>query len=434
MNTNQDIIAFDDLNAPMHELKVIGVGGGGCNAVNHMYNQGIRNVTFAVCNTDKQALEKSPIPIKIQLGEEICFGEGAGSKPEIGRQAALATMNEIEDFLTQSKTNMVFITSGMGGGTGTGAAPEIAKLCKSLGILTVGIVTIPFIFEGRYRVINAIDAIEDMIDAVDSLLIINNQKLLVLDERPTIKKAFAKADDVLSVAARSIANIITSNYDINIDFADVRTVMQNSGTAVMGSGKSSGENRAEEAFKMALNSPLLNSSDISGAKHILFAITGHPDSSPYIDELQKITQLATSLITGEEVETHLCSTMPVIGECNIIWGHGDDDELEEGELQVILIATNFDKKLNDNDYEPDYKVELSQKEMIEKTTTERNEYERRRMEKIYKYYEMNKQQGKSQNPWNKRFKNLTVEQLRHDVLIHYMEEHSAFSRTAKTKN
>src|SRR5690554_3865815 len=242
-------------------IKVIGVDGGGGNAVNHMYSQGIKGVDFLICNTDQQALDQSPIPNKIQLGSSLTEGRGAGSKPEVGKNAAIESVDELKELL-ENNTKMVFITAGMGGGTGTGAAPIIAKTAREMGILTVGIVTIPFSFEGRRRKQQAEEGLEQLRQNVDTLLIINNDKLRMMHGNLKMGEAFSKADDILTVAAKGIAEIITVAGYINVDFEDVKTVMKDGGTAIMGSATAEGENRAIEAVTRAISSPLLNDNEI----------------------------------------------------------------------------------------------------------------------------------------------------------------------------
>jgi cell division protein FtsZ len=267
-----ELINFDLPPTTESIIKVIGVGGGGGNAVNYMHRMGIKDVDFVLCNTDAQALFNSPVQMKLQLGASLTEGRGAGNKPEIGRQAAIESSQQISDLLSR-KTKMVFITAGMGGGTGTGAAPVIAQISKELGILTVAIVTIPFRNEGKKRIAQAIEGIENIRQHVDSLLVVNNEKILEIYGNLKVTEAFSKADDVLATAAKGIAEIITVHGYINVDFADVETVMANSGVALMGSGRATGENRAITAVKAALESPLLNNNDISGARNILLNVT-----------------------------------------------------------------------------------------------------------------------------------------------------------------
>ncbi len=304
-------------------IKVIGVGGGGGNAVNHMYNQGIKGVDFVICNTDQQALDISPVPIKMQLGASLTEGRGAGAIPEIGKNAAIENIEDIKDFL-QKGTKMVFITAGMGGGTGTGAAPVIAKVAKDMGILTVGIVTVPFGFEGRKRKLQAEEGLEEMRKNVDTLLIINNDRLREMFGNLSLGNAFAQADDVLATAAKGIAEVISVTGMINVDFNDVSTVMRDSGVAIMGSAVAEGENRALDAVKTSLSSPLLNDNDIKGAKYVLLNIT-YGSKEILMDEIGEITDY----IQDEAGAT-----------ADVIWGHGYDESLGEG-ICVTLIATGF---------------------------------------------------------------------------------------------
>lgn len=304
-------------------IKVIGVGGGGGNAVNHMFKRGIKDVNFIVCNTDSQALTNSPVSVKLQLGESLTEGRGAGSKPEIGRQAALESLDAIKEIL-EANTNMAFITAGMGGGTGTGAAPVIAKVAKEMGILTVGIVTIPFGFEGPERINHAIKGINELKDHVDSLLVIKNERLREIYGNLTLSEAFARADDVLATAAKGIAEIITVPGYVNVDFADVQTVMSDSGGAIMGSATAEGENRAVKAIEAALTSPLLNNNEITGARSILLNITSGKKEIT-MDEISEITDYVIASSTKET---------------SLIWGMGHDSGLED-KIGVTVIATGF---------------------------------------------------------------------------------------------
>ena len=307
-------------------IKVIGVGGGGGNAVNHMYNQGITGVDFVICNTDAQVLESSPIPNKIQLGTTLTQGLGAGAKPEVGRNAAIEDIDTIKSIL-EINTKMVFITAGMGGGTGTGAAPIIAKTAREMGILTVGIVTIPFSFEGRKRKQLAEEGIEELRQNVDTLLVIDNDKLRILHGNLKMSECFSKADDILTVAAKGIAEIITVVGYINVDFEDVKTVMKDGGTAIMGSASAEGENRAIEAVTNAISSPLLNDNEIEGANYILLNITSG-DEEVTMDEIDEIT---------EYVQKEAGNT------ANLIFGNGYDESLGN-KVSVTVIATGFGKK------------------------------------------------------------------------------------------
>lgn len=307
-------------------IKVIGVGGGGSNAVNHMYNQGITGVDFIICNTDAQALDLSPIPNKIQLGTTLTEGLGAGANPEVGKNAAIEDIDNIKKIL-ENNTKMVFITAGMGGGTGTGAAPIIAKTAREMGILTVGIVTIPFSFEGRRRKQQAEEGLEQLRQNVDTLLIINNDKLRMMHGNLKMGEAFSKADDILTIAAKGIAEIITVAGYINVDFEDVKTVMKDGGTAIMGSATAEGENRAIEAVTRAISSPLLNDNEIEGANYILLNITSGEDEIT-MDEIDDITDY----IQNEAGYT-----------AELIWGNGLDESLGN-KVSVTVIATGFGKK------------------------------------------------------------------------------------------
>jgi len=304
-------------------IKVLGVGGGGSNAVNHMYRQGIKGVDFLVCNTDQQALDISPIPFKVQLGATLTEGRGAGSLPEVGKNAAIENIDDIKEIINKN-TKMVFITAGMGGGTGTGAAPVIAKAAKEMGVLTVGIVTMPFFFEGRKRRQQAEAGIEEIREQVDTLLIINNEKLREMCGNLPIAQAFAMADDVLTTAAKGIAEIITRTGYINVDFEDVRTVMCDSGVAIMGSAAAEGEDRATKAVEKALSSPLLNDNNIKDARYVLLNIT-FGNQEVLMDEISDITDYIQ-----EEAGA----------SADVIWGYGMDESLGDS-LSVTIIATGF---------------------------------------------------------------------------------------------
>jgi cell division protein FtsZ len=309
-------------------IKVIGVGGGGSNAVNHMFRLGIKGVDFIICNTDKQALGKSPVPHKIQLGNSLTKGLGAGAKPEIGRDSALESIDEIKNIL-KDNTEMVFITAGLGGGTGTGAAPVIASIAKELGILTVGIVTIPFSFEGKKRREQAEKGLEEMKKYVDTLIVIGNDKLREIYGSLKMTEAFAHADNVLTSAAKSIAEIISLHMHVNVDFNDVKTVMQDSGVAIMGSAIASGEKRALRAVENALISPLLNDNDISGARHVLLNIMSGSDDIE-MDEFGEITDFIQEAAGGT---------------AELITGYGTDPSLGDN-VSVTIIATGFNSKMN----------------------------------------------------------------------------------------
>ena len=322
--------SFDLPKNKSNVMKVMGVGGGGSNAVNHMFQQGITGVDFIVCNTDSQALDKSPVPNKIQLGVNITEGLGAGANPEIGKLAALETHEELRDLL-ETQTKMLFITAGMGGGTGTGAAPIIAEFAKELDILTVGIVTIPFDFEGKTRQIQAQKGLKKLKKTVDSLIIINNNKLRQVYGNLGFKEGFSKADEVLATAAKGIAQVITHHYTQNIDLKDAKTVLANSGTAIMGSATSSGSNRANDAIIKALDSPLLNDNKIDGSKNVLLLIVSGSDEIT-IDEIGEI---------NEYVQKETGNT------ANIIMGVGEDQELGNN-ISVTVIATGFAEDQQNN--------------------------------------------------------------------------------------
>ena len=325
MSAEFDNILFDMPKTQSNTIKVIGVGGGGSNAVNHMFQQHINGVDFVICNTDAQALENSSIPNKIQLGASLTSGLGAGANPEIGAQAAKESMQEIQQMLN-TQTKMVFITAGMGGGTGTGAAPIIAKIAKDMDILTVGIVTMPFAFEGRRRSKQAQEGIDQLRQNVDSLIVINNNKLREVYGNLGFKAGFSKADEVLSTASRGIAEVITHHYKQNIDLHDAKTVLSNSGTAIMGSAKEEGTNRARTAIVKALDSPLLNDNKITGAKNVLLLIVSGTNEVT-LDEIGEINDY----IQDEAGY-----------DANIIMGIGEDEKLGDS-ISVTIVATGFAK-------------------------------------------------------------------------------------------
>ncbi|HRJ31672.1 MAG TPA: cell division protein FtsZ [Cyclobacteriaceae bacterium] len=321
-------------------IKVIGVGGGGSNAVNHMFRQGIKDVEFVVCNTDLQALNSSPVPTKLQIGVDLTEGLGCGANPKVGKGAAIESKEQIREFLEGTK--MLFVTAGMGGGTGTGAAPVIAKIAKSMGILTVGIVTAPFMFEGKKKKELAEIGIKALRRSCDTVLVILNDKLREIYGNLAIGKAFAQADNVLTTAAKGIAEIITLTGYVNVDFQDVRTVMYNAGPAVMGTAETRGENRARNAASGALASPLLDNCDIMGAKKILLSIISGEEAELQMDELMEITEYIQQQ-SGQDAE--------------VIFGHGVDAALGD-RLRVTVIATGFD---HEEEHEEEDHVEVTQK-------------------------------------------------------------------------
>ncbi len=328
-NSEFGSISFDLPKNQSNVIKVIGVGGGGSNAINHMFKQGIKGVDFIVCNTDSQALQNSPVPNKIQLGVNLTEGLGAGANPDVGQQSAIESVGDIEKML-DSNTKMVFITAGMGGGTGTGAAPVIAQLAKERDILTVGIVTLPFSFEGKVRQDQARLGIEKLRKQVDSLIVINNNKLREVYGNLGFKAGFSKADEVLATASRGIAEVITHHYTQNIDLRDVKTVLFNSGTAIMGSSNSSGDNRAKEAIIAALDSPLLDDNKITGAKNVLLLIVSGTNEIT-MDEIAEI---------NEHIQAEAGHN------ANIIMGVGEDESLGDS-IAVTIIATGFNVEQQD---------------------------------------------------------------------------------------
>ena len=323
-NNKLDILDFGDGDVADSIIKVIGVGGGGGNAVNHMYREGIHDVTFVLCNTDAQALNDSPVPVHLQLGDE---GLGAGNRPERARQAAEDTSEDIKNMLNDG-TKMAFITAGMGGGTGTGAAPVIARISKELGILTVGIVTIPFRFEGAKKIDQALDGVEEMAKHVDALLVINNERLREIYPELSLLNGFRKADDTLSVAAKSIAEIITVHGIMNLDFNDVKTVLKDGGVAIMSTGYGEGEGRVKQAIEDALNSPLLNDNDVYKSKKILLSINFNSDDKDNpgltMEEMGDVTEFMNHFSADFELK----------------WGLAIDPELDK-KVKVTILATGF---------------------------------------------------------------------------------------------
>ena len=318
-----EIVQFDFPTDSPKIIKVIGVGGGGGNAVNHMYREGIHDVTFVLCNTDNQALAESPVPVKLQLGRSITQGLGAGNRPERARDAAEESIDDIKEQLNDG-TKMVFITAGMGGGTGTGAAPVIARIAKEMDILTVGIVTIPFIFEGEKKIIQALDGVERIAQHVDALLVINNERLREIYADLTFMNAFGKADDTLSIAAKSIAEIITMRGTVNLDFADVKTILKDGGVAIMSTGFGEGENRVTKAIDDALHSPLLNNNDIFNAKKVMLNVSFCPTSELMMEEMNEIHEFMSQFREGVEV----------------IWGVAVDNSLDT-KVKITVLATGF---------------------------------------------------------------------------------------------
>ncbi|MBR6649206.1 MAG: cell division protein FtsZ, partial [Bacteroidaceae bacterium] len=327
-NIGNEILPFAISKGTQRIIKIIGVGGGGSNAVKNMYKEGVHNVSFAICNTDLQALNDSPISVKIQLGEKTTEGLGAGNNPQVAREAALESKEQIEA-LFDDGTKMVFITAGMGGGTGTGAAPVVAQIAKEKGMLTVGIVTIPFRFELGGKIKQALKGVTEIAKHVDALLVINNQRLLSIYPEFTLKDGFKKVDEVLTTATKSIAEIITARGIINLDFRDVKKVLKDGGVAIMSYGCESGEQRVAKAFRKALHSPLLNDNDIYKSKKILFNIYENPNSPIMVAEMEEIEAFMNKF-SEEYIE--------------VIWGVSEDHSLPEDNVKVTVLATGFGMK------------------------------------------------------------------------------------------
>ena len=339
-------------------IKVIGVGGGGSNAVHNMYRKGIHNVSFVVCNTDIQALQNSPIPKKIQLGETTTEGLGAGNAPEVARRAAEESREEIKNLFNDG-TKMAFITAGMGGGTGTGAAPVVAEIAKSLGILTVGIVTIPFKFEMTGKIKQALKGVIEISKHVDALLVINNQRLIDIYPKLNVTEGFRIVDDVLTTATKSIAEIITARGTINLDFRDVSKILKNGGVAIMSYGIEKGEMRVSRAFRSAMHSPLLNDNDIYKSKKILFNIYQNPNTPILVEEMGEVESFMEQF-KSEDIE--------------LIWGLSQDNSLEDGAIKVTVLATGFGMK----DI-PDMRPIMQQEEIVQEALS-REELEKKKRE------------------------------------------------------
>ncbi|MFO7880716.1 MAG: cell division protein FtsZ [Bacteroidota bacterium] len=396
-------------------IKVIGVGGGGSNAVNQMYLEGIRDVDFVVCNTDLQALKDSPIPNKVQMGKTLTEGLGAGNKPEQGREAAIESLKDIEAMLDRH-TKMVFITAGMGGGTGTGAAPVIAKAARDRGILTVGIVTIPFKFEGKARLNSAVKGITEMRPLVDSLLIINNERLRKIYGKEEFSAAFKRADNVLLTAAKGIAEVITVHGYINVDFEDVKTVMKDSGVALMGSSRASGEDRAMKAIKDALTSPLLNDNDIKGAKDILLNLTYGRDEIK-MDEISEITSY---------IEDSVGDT------ANIIWGTGKDQNLEN-DINVTIIATGFETASGLYEQTKTKRTHVEEEPVSTEDPQEEKDQESKQVKLKFPEPADEEKAGKNDDP--QRFAHLkNMDELHDDDQLDNLEQKPAYKRSIKDQD
>lgn len=350
-------------------IKVIGVGGGGSNAVHNMYRKGIHNVSFAVCNTDIQALQNSPIPKKIQLGQTITEGLGAGNDPEVARRAAEESREEISNLFNDG-TKMAFITAGMGGGTGTGAAPVVAEIAKSLDILTVGIVTIPFKFEMTGKIKQALKGVIEISKHVDALLVINNQRLIDIYPKLNVTEGFRIVDDVLTTATKSIAEIITARGTINLDFRDVSKILKNGGVAIMSYGVERGEMRVSRAFRNAMHSPLLNDNDIYKSKKILFNIYQNPNDPIRVEEMTEVEAFMEQF-KNEDIE--------------LIWGLSQDVNLEEGEVKVTVLATGFGMK-DIPDMQPIIQKEEEVKQELTREEQEKKEREEKKLESMVEVF------------------------------------------------
>ena len=350
-------------------IKVIGVGGGGSNAVHNMYRKGIHNVSFVVCNTDIQALQNSPIPKKIQLGQTITEGLGAGNDPEVARRAAEESREEITNLFNDG-TKMAFITAGMGGGTGTGAAPVVAEIAKSLGILTVGIVTIPFKFEMTGKIKQALKGVIEISKHVDALLVINNQRLIDIYPKLNVSEGFRIVDDVLTTATKSIAEIITARGTINLDFRDVRKILKNGGVAIMSYGIEKGEMRVSRAFRSAMHSPLLNDNDIYKSKKILFNIYENPNTPIRVEEMGEVESFMEQF-KDENIE--------------LIWGLSKDINLQEGEVKVTVLATGFGMK-DIPDMQPIIEKEEKELQELSREEQEKREREEKKLDNMVEVF------------------------------------------------
>ena len=404
-NNKMDILDFGDGDVADSIIKVIGVGGGGGNAVNHMYKEGIHDVTFVLCNTDAQALNDSPVPVHLQLGKE---GLGAGNRPERARQAAEETSEDIKRMLNDG-TKMAFITAGMGGGTGTGAAPVIARVSKELGILTVGMVTIPFRFEGAKKIDQALDGVEEMAKHVDALLVINNERLREIYPELSLLNGFRKADDTLSVAAKSIAEIITVHGIMNLDFNDVKTVLKDGGVAIMSTGYGEGEGRVKQAIEDALNSPLLNDNDVYKSKKILLSINFNTDDKDNpgltMEEMGDVTEFMNHFSADFELK----------------WGLAIDPELDK-KVKVTILATGFG--IEDVDGMGSHIKKQTQEDAARKAEEEEKAAERR--DRRDRFYKDNNNSQYKHRPHIYRF---TADELDNEDVILAVENTPTYKRT-----
>ena len=405
-----EIMPFDlPTNSPSI-IKVIGVGGGGSNAVKNMYKEGIHDVTFVLCNTDKQALINSDIPIKIQLGRETTKGLGAGNDPDVARSAAEESIEDIKD-LFRDETQMVFITAGMGGGTGTGAAPVVARIAKEMGILTIGIVTIPFKFEKKKKIIQALKGVEEIAKNVDALLVINNERLLEIYPNLPVKEGFRVVDETLTTATKSIAEIITMEGIINLDFRDVSKILKDGGVAIMSYGIGSGEKRLENAIENALHSPLLNDNDIYNSKKILFNIYQSIEKPLIVEELEELDKFMDKFETSD---------------IEVIWGLAEDDNLKD-EVKITVLATGFGMGNIPGMEEAIEARNVQQKILSERERQEREEEEQAILEKFY---------GKSKLAPKRTVRSFILQEtdMDNDELIYGIENSPTYLRTSKELN
>ena len=392
-------------------IKVIGVGGGGSNAVNHMFQEGIHDVTFALCNTDVQALQQSDIPKKIQLGKE---GLGAGNKPERARMAAEESIEDIKALLDDGSTKMVFITAGMGGGTGTGAAPVVAKVAKEKDILTIGIVTIPFRWEGNKKIDQALDGVEEMKKHVDALLVINNERLLEVYNNLSLDDAYAKADSTLSIAAKSIAEIITKHGKQNLDFNDVKTVLKDGGVAIMSTGYGEGDNRVSKAIKDAQYSPLLNSNDIFNSQKILFNISYSNDHQLMVNEMEEVREFLSRFNSNYELK----------------WGIAKDDSLGE-KVKITLLATGFDiQDIHVKEMDERINLRSVEEKKRKKQEEEAEEQKNKRREQYY----TGGTTTSSQRSRRRNIYTFTLEDLDNEAIIAMVENSATYNRGKSTLN
>lgn len=404
---------FVTSQAPQPEviIKVVGVGGGGSNAVTHMYNQGVRNISFALCNTDRQALNNSPVPTRLLIGPTTTRGLGAGNKPEVARAAAEESAEEI-NALFDDNTKMVFITAGMGGGTGTGAAPVVARIAKERGLLTIGIVTIPFLFEGPKKILKALDGADEMSKYVDALLLINNERLTEIYADLDFFNGFAKADDTLSNAATSISDIITSEAHINLDFNDVDTTLRGGGTAIISTGYGEGDDRVAMAIEDALNSPLLKNRDIMGSKHLLFNLyfSRKADKTFKMDEVKSLTNFMAKI--GSDVD--------------VIWGTAFDDTLGD-RVKISILAAGFEVTVNDRRYAPP----SSSKDQNPDATRSAAEVQEQELVRLTQEYGDDKIDEIRRRKDAQNYIILTAEMMDDDAFLERLERTPAYNRDKK---